>query len=126
MNKYHLDLDLMKSDVIIRKCKDTIYAQNLYAAMCNNWFEKGNQKWMTSWRGSGNIVADIRNLMFLPPYHEDYIDWYCSGMAKVEGYVEEGFITEEIAMDLFRLGWSVQPRKMLVDEIGEGIYINIW
>ena len=106
--KYHLDLDLMKSDVIIRKCKDTIYAQNLYAAMCNHWFEKGNQKWMTSWRGSGGIVADIRNLMFLPSYHEDYIDWYCSGMCSKGGYVAEGTVTEEIAMDLFRLGWTVR------------------
>lgn len=106
--KYHLDLDLMKSDVMVRKCKDTIYAQNLYAAMCNNWFEKGNQKWMTSWRGSGGIVADIRNLMFLPEYHEDYIDWYCSGLATRTEYTSEGTVTEEIAMDLFRLGWTVR------------------
>ena len=118
--RYDLDFDLIRSDYIVEKCINPVYAQNLYAAMCNNWFIKGNDRWMTSWRGSGGIVADLRRC------GEDYIDWYCSGMAKIEGYVEEGFITEEIAMDLFRLGWGVQPRKMLVDQIGEGIYRNIW
>ena len=88
--------------------------------MCNNWFIKGKDKWMTSWRGSGGIVADLRRC------GEDYIDWYCSGMAKVEGYVEEGFITEEIAMDLFLLGWTIKPREMMVDRLGEGWYRNIW
>ena len=59
--KYNLDNDLMRSKYIANKCKNAIYAQNLYASMCNNWFEKGGIKWMTSWRGSGGIVADIRN-----------------------------------------------------------------
>lgn len=117
---YDLDFDLIRSDYIIEKCRDKVYAQNLYAAMCNNWFIKGNDKWMTSWRGSGGIVADLRRC------GEDYIDWYCSGMAKVEGYVEEGFITEEIAMDLFRLGWTVKPREKIVDRLGFGPCINIW
>ena len=100
--RYDLDFDLIRSDYIIEKCRDEVYAQNLYAAMCNSEFIKGNDKWTTSWRGAGGIVADLRRC------GEDYIDWYCSGMAKVEGYVEEGLITEEIAMDLFRLGWTVR------------------
>ena len=104
MSKPDLDLDLMRSNDIAEKCKNTHYAQNLYAAMCNNWFEKANQKWMTSWRGAGGIVADIRNC------GEDYMDWYCSGIAleNNDKYVSEGTVTEEIAMDLFRLGWTVR------------------
>ena len=101
--KYSLDLDLMRSEYIAEKCKNANYAQNLYAAMCNRWFEKGGTKWMTSWRAAGGIVADIRNC------GEDYIDWYCSGIYLDEhGYVPEGTVTEEIAMDLFRLGWIVK------------------
>ena len=100
---HNLDHDLMRSKYIANKCKNEIYAQNLYAAMCNNWFEKGGIKWMTSWRSAGGIVADIRNC------GEDYIDWYCSGIYLDEhGYVPEATVTEEIAMDLFRLGWTAR------------------
>jgi hypothetical protein len=107
MTKPSLDLDLMRSDYIAEKCKNANYAQNLYASMCNNWFEKGDIKWMTSWRGAGGIVADIRNC------GEDYIDWYCSGIAleNNDKYVSEGTVTEEIAMDLFRLGWTVRAYR---------------
>ena len=106
MTKPNLDLDLMRSEYISEKCQNANYAQNLYAAMCNNWFEKGGIKWMTSWRGSGGIVADIRNC------REDYMDWYCTGIYLDEhGYVSEGTVTEEIAMDLFRLGWTVRKYK---------------
>ena len=57
----------------------------------------------------------------------DYIDWYCSGIRgevsedelkdlndeqiafrkKVEAYVGEGFVTDEIENDLYKLGWLV-------------------
>ena len=73
--KYSLDLDLITSEYIENKCKNPIYAQNLYAAMCNNWFEKAGLEWTTSWRGAGSIIATIRNC------REDYIDWYCSGIS---------------------------------------------
>jgi len=101
--KHDLDLDLIRSDYIVEKCRNPVYAQNLYAAMCNRWFEKGDIKWMTSWRAAGGIVAGIRNC------REDYMDWYCTGIYLDEdGYVPEGTVTEEIAMDLFRLGWTVR------------------
>jgi hypothetical protein len=104
--KYSLDLDLLGSIYIENKCKNTIYAQNLYAAMCNNRFEKAGLEWTTSWRGAGGIIADIRNC------REDYMDWYCTGIYLDEhGYVSEGTVTEEIAMDLFRLGWTVRKYK---------------
>ena len=40
----------------------------------------------------------------------DYIDWYCSGIRSEvgqgnNGYVSEGYITDEVRKDLLRLGW---------------------
>ena len=100
--KPELSIDLYKSDTIVDKCKHSdVYSQNLYAAMCNNVFHHNNEQWMTSWRGSGSIVANIRNC------GEDYLDWYCSGMANKEGYVPESFVTDEIRLDLIKLGWVV-------------------
>jgi len=94
------------------KASDT-YAQNLYAAMCNQdwqrnevWPRLKNQTWSCSWRSAGGIIADMRE-------EGDYIDWYCSGCGlgadgdedEAKGYVPEGQVTEEIQQDLFRLGW---------------------
>jgi hypothetical protein len=56
----------------------------------------------------------------------DYIDWYCSGIGNKESgfgldhyepttdpegrdYVPEGVVTEEIELDLNRLGWRPVP-----------------
>jgi hypothetical protein len=101
------------------------YAQNLYAAICNNDFQKldvlpilKNQTWSASWRSAGGIVADMRQ-------EGDYIDWYCSGSGglnrEYEGnetneqwqtrtkFVPEGKVTDEIRNDLQRLGWVVMP-----------------
>jgi hypothetical protein len=51
----------------------------------------------------------------------DYIDWYCSGMGgltsydpdegRYAGYVTESTVTEEIKLDLERLGWIVIFKK---------------
>ena len=86
----------MKYDLVeeIRNCPEMMakiraddrrYAQNLYAAWCNmQWCPKefwpilrqdpDKDLWSASWRGSGGIVADLRNK------GEDYMDYYCSGM----------------------------------------------
>ena len=98
------------------------YAQNLYAAMCNNLFIKRevwpmlkDETWSCSWRGAGGIVAELRE-------QGDYMDWYCSGMGLLatydekEGaehmrrkqYVPESTITDEIQADLERLDWLVR------------------
>jgi hypothetical protein len=100
-----LEKDLLKVDYIIQKCKNNdVYAQNLYAALCNNKFFKNNEEWTCSWRMSGGIVAGIRNM------GEDYIDWYCSGIGcKTQGYVPESVVTSEIRNDLLNLGWVVKP-----------------
>ena len=65
--------------------------------------------------GAGGIVADMRE-------QGDYIDWYCSGIGNSEdgyglagnkpeqgAYVPEGVVTEEIELDLNRLGWRPVP-----------------
>jgi len=116
--KPNLELDLLQSDTIREKCKySEVYSQNLYAALCNNNFFYGTEKWTCSWRMSGGIVADIRDC------GEDYIDWYCSGMAQKEGYVSESFVTDEIRLDLMKLGWIIKPYE---PKLEPGIYTNVW
>lgn len=80
-----MEYDLEK---LAPKLKDPAYAKALYAALCNNIFEK---QWSCSWRYAGGIVARLRG--------EDYLDYYCSG--------SEGEVTEEIREDLRLLGWKV-------------------
>lgn len=91
------------------RASDT-YAQNLYAALCNNSFQKlepwvilKGDTWGCTWRRAGGVVADIRE-------EGDYLNWYCSGIIddkSPKGYVSEGVVTEEIAEDLRKLGWQV-------------------
>ena len=67
--KLNLEYDLRSTKWICDKSKSSnIYAQNLYAAMCNNDFQKNdvwptlkNQTWSCSWRHAGGIIADIEN-----------------------------------------------------------------
>ncbi len=131
--KDNLEWDLRTTDWILDKVrKEEHYAQNLYAAMCNNDFIKREmwpilkeQKWSCSWRYAGGIVADMRQ-------EGDYIDWYCSGIrndwsdeeyqnASKESqerylyvknkFVGESVVTEEIENDLYKLGWLVIKGK---------------
>jgi hypothetical protein len=116
--KNNLEWDLVTTDWILEKVRSSeAYAQNLYAAMCNNGFIKldvipilKNEEWGCSWRYAGGIVADMRQ-------QGDYIDWYCSGIRgdgisinpEYEKFVGEGCVTDEIRNDLQRLGWAVAP-----------------
>lgn len=114
-----LEQDLTTSAMILAKVKQSeIYAQNLYAALCNNVFQKTelwpvlqNQTWSCTWRYAGGIIADMRD-------EGDYISWYCSGMGGMFGenaermplFVPEGTVTQAIAEDLALLGWQVVDR----------------
>jgi len=128
----NMEYDLVTTDWILEKVRARDeYAQNLYAAMCNNEFIKlevfsilKEEVWGCSWRYAGGIVADMRQ-------EGDYIDWYCSGIRNdgdmteeeeqtwtdeqkarfeiTKKYVGEGCITDEIRTDLQRLGWAVAP-----------------
>ena len=125
----NMEYDLRTSELIIEKCNDNIYAQHLYAAMCNNEFTKNDvwpilsdKRWGCSWRHAGGIIADIRQ-------EGDYIDWYCSGIRNEDdldetsfrelteeqklihleskAYVAESVVTDEIRNDLLAIGWLV-------------------
>ena len=113
----NLEYDLRSTEWICDKAKNSeSYAQNIYAALCNNDFLKlevvtilKNETWSCSWRRAGGIVADMLQ-------KGDYIDWYCSGMGGLtvyptagvkDGYVPESVVTEEIREDLKKLGWTV-------------------
>lgn len=109
----NLEYDLLTTDWILEKARTSeIYAQNLYAALCNNDFQKkevwnilADIKWSCSWRYAGGIIADMRQ-------EGDYIDWYCSGIqhdydTELDKFVSESHVTDEIETDLDRLGWIV-------------------
>jgi hypothetical protein len=112
--KDNLEYDLRSTDWILAKARASEdYAQNIYAALCNNGFIKldvipilTGQEWSCSWRHAGGIVADMRE-------QGDYIDWYCSGIRDRDdinnGYMPEGLITKEIREDFKQLGWAVAP-----------------
>lgn len=91
----NLERDLRSSKEIHDKCiHSEIYCGDLYAALCNNRFFYGEKEWTCSWRYAGGIISDILE-------KGDYIDWYCNG--------KEGQVTEEVRLDLMKLGWIVKP-----------------
>lgn len=126
--KNNMEYDLRTSKHIVEKVRNREeYAQNLYAAMCNNGFIrnetwnilKDEENWGASWRYAGGIIANMRG-------EGDYIDWYCSGIhndwtdeefnnATKESqerylfmktkFVGEGHITDEVRQDLLEIGW---------------------
>lgn len=130
----NLEYDLRTSKWVCDKVKTSdVYAQNLYAAMCNRYFQRNDmipilkdQKWSCSWRYAGGIIADMRE-------RGDYIDWYCSGIRgrdpitpeefnelneqeqirykETEAYVNESVVTDEIRADLKALGWLVLDER---------------
>lgn len=106
----NLEYDLLSTDWILDKTrKSDVYAQNLYAALCNNDFIRNDvwpilqeKTWGCSWRYAGGIIADMQQ-------KGDYIDWYCSGIRDKydNGFVSEQTVTDEIKEDLLKLGWLV-------------------
>ena len=128
--KLNMEYDMRTCEWMLEKVRNSdAYAQNLYAAMCNNSFQKiemwpilTNKFWSCSWRYAGGIIADMQQ-------KGDYINWYCSGIRNndditeeeentwtdeqkarfeiCQKYVSESVVTEEIEQDLKALGWMV-------------------
>jgi hypothetical protein len=128
--KNNMEFDMRTTDWMVAKvCESRVYAQNLYAALCNNTFQKQDvwtilkdQTWACTWRSAGGIVANMRG-------EGDYIDWYCSGIKgedvteqsewnmltqeqqmfhrESQAHVSESVVTDEIREDLGRLAWTV-------------------
>jgi hypothetical protein len=127
----NMEYDLRSTKWICDKAKaNDYYAQNIYAAICNNDFVKNDvwpiltdKRWSASWRSAGGIVANMVE-------KGDYIDWYCSGirgdlsdeeyydLTKEQQenylyiktkYVGESVVTDEVREDLLKLGWIVAP-----------------
>lgn len=124
----NMEYDLRTSQVMLDKVRSRDeYAQHVYAALCNNEFQKRDvfpiltdKRWSCSWRYAGGIVADMQGT-------GDYIDWYCSGIRYDESeidtskftpeqleryevtklYVPECHVTDEVREDLYNLGWLV-------------------
>lgn len=120
----NLEYDLRTTSWICDKAKASeSYAQNIYAALCNQLWQKNDvwpllkgETWSCTWRYAGGIVADMVE-------KGDYIDWYCSGIGGPDGggsevdtemdaaalaqqlFVPEGTVTDEIREDFFKLGW---------------------
>ena len=109
----NMEYDMSQAEWFLSRVRGSDnYAQNLYAALCNNSFQKQDvwlvlkdAYWSCSWRYAGGLVADLQDK------GGDYMDWYCSGIGAKEGdysnYVGEGNVTDEIAADLALLGWRV-------------------
>jgi len=109
----NMEYDMGQADWFVSRVRGSDdYAQNLYAALCNNSFQKQDvwlvlkdAHWSCSWRYAGGIVADLQ------AKGGDYMDWYCSGIGVKDGdyinHVGEGNVTDEIAADLALLGWHV-------------------
>ena len=109
---FNLELDIRTQSEVINKVRcERTYAQNLYAALCNNefapkdtWAILKNLRWNCTWYDAATIVAELRE--------EDRMQWYRSGprfreYADPAGYVDEGCITEEVQWDLDHMGWIV-------------------
>lgn len=128
-HSHDLEWDLRTTQWMLDKVRASdVYAQNLYAAMCNNDFQKldvfpilADKTCSYSWRYAGGIIADMQ-------MKGDYINWYCSGIRGSEldddqfqqltteqrelyieskDYVPESVVTDEVRADLKKLGWKV-------------------
>jgi hypothetical protein len=113
---FNLERDIRGTEWVLRKVRDQeIYAQNLYAALCNNnfapkdmWAILKNLTWNCTWRYAADLVADIRD-------DNSYINWYCSGTGfkgtDFCGFVEESYVTDEIIADFDSIGWLLVTQR---------------
>ena len=111
-----LESDMIADATIIKLLKDDKIAREFYAAMCNMRWQKIDSGpedeqiinklkgidpniWSVGWRGSGGIIADLRNMFYNT--NEDYIYYYCGG--------NEGFVSDTVNENFERMGWKQCP-----------------
>jgi len=111
---YELDEDMALNLIFrTRVAEDESFAQNVYAALCNNEFipdRNLQETWSCSWRAAGEYVANLRNQYGgREDIDEDYLTWYCSGLVNhpEQAWVEEGQVTDAVREAFKALGWSV-------------------
>lgn len=142
-------VDIIENTEFFEKFANYDYAQNFYAAFCNvDWaYEVTNteiKEVSFSWRSIANIVADFRKTFMCSDPDEDYIDFYCSGMAcdadedflsnsiPKEYLVPEGMITDEVMADLNAVGFfavSVDEEEKntpITDDDMDEIQSGLW
>jgi hypothetical protein len=91
-----LSNDMRSCKWFLEKIDNDRYAQNVYAALCNNEFikvtfndtppteeqlcdllsGKFDDAWSVSWRGAGRVISELQG-------RGDYMSWYCSGITEV-------------------------------------------
>lgn len=115
---FNLERDVRSTDWVLYKIRrNEIYAQNFYAALCNNryvpqdvWGILSNVEWWCSWRYAAEFIADLRE-------DDSYIDWYCSGTGfqgtDFTGFVEESYVTPEIENDINSMGWLLTTKRFI-------------
>lgn len=113
---FNLERDIRGANWIIDKVRHKeIYAQNLYAALCNNqytpkdvWAILKNIQWDCSWSYAAIMISEIRE-------DDSYHNWYCSGTGfagtDFTGFVEESYVTPEVESDIMEIGWLVQTKR---------------
>jgi hypothetical protein len=111
---FNLERDLKTSTCIVRKVRDQkVYAQNLYAALCNNdfapkdtWAILSNMTWNCSWLQARELISEIRD-------NNDFISWSGHVMFDRIGFVEESYVTPEVGKDIDRIGWLVLTHRWI-------------
>lgn len=115
---FNLERDVRTTIWVVDKIRrQETYAQNFYAALCNNryqpidvWGILKNINWDCSWRYAADMISDIRQ-------DESYNNWYGSGSGftgtDFAGFVQESYVTEEIEADLNTIGWVLLTKRFV-------------
>jgi hypothetical protein len=113
---FNLERDVRTTIWVVDKIRgQETYAQNFYAALCNNqyqpidvWGILKNINWDCSWRYAADMISDIRQ-------DGSYDNWYGSGFTGTDfaGFVQESYVTEEIEADLNTIGWVLLTKRFV-------------
>ena len=110
---YNLERDIKSTEwILVRVRHNEVYAQNLYAAMCNHkfvpvdvWGVLTGIYWYCEWLYAASMIAEIRE--------EETRKWYCSGVEILNpGFVAESVIVPEIEQDITDIGWRIEDLNL--------------